>query len=269
MQLTLPPETRSRYNEDGFYLVAEPVFPADIVEGAVRGMDAIRRGDYDTGRSPCESQWKPGDDPGKLCKIENPQFASRAVMDLVKYPALGEIAACITGARMIQAWWVQLLYKPSTDQDLPAATNIGIHQDRAYWGAWEDGSELFTAWVALSNVEEDCGPMEFARGSHKWGLRNEGNFFDHGQNVADQRRSISIPEGERWDEVSAILRPGAVSFHHCLTFHGSGPNYSGRPRRSFAIHMRTENSRPVNDLRQGLTAYIDQVDLCPVIYGRL
>ena len=39
--------------------------------------------------------------------------------------------------------------------------------------------------------------------------------------------------------------PESLSLHHCLTFHGSTANSSGRLRRSFAIHLRTQNSRPV------------------------
>lgn len=34
-----------------------------------------------------------------------------------------------------------------------------------------------------------------------------------------------------------------MSFHHCRTIHGSGPNRSGRPRRSIAIHMQPGENR--------------------------
>lgn len=265
MKIPAADARRAGYTGDGFYIVAEPVLPAGVVERAVMGMDAIRRGEYDTGRPPCGSPWNPGDDPNKLCKIEQPQFASRGVMDLVSHARLGELAAAITGAQMVQVWWVQLLYKPPATGQPQHATNVGMHQDRQYWGVWEEGSELFTAWVALSAVREDCGPMRFVRGSHRWGLLPEGNFFE--QDVEGQRHRIGIPEGERWEEVDAILPPGGVSFHHCMTLHGSGPNTSGAPRRSFAIHLRTEKSRPAGDRREGLTTYIDDHSLCPVIFG--
>jgi hypothetical protein len=257
---------RSAFRHDGFYLVRQPIFPDTLLRRAVEGMDAIRRGEYDTGRPPQPSPWKPGDDPNALCKIEQPQFASRAVRELLTYPALGEWAAAVTGASMVQAWWVQLLYKPSTPGDAPGGTNIGWHQDRHYWGVWEDGSELFTAWIALSDVTEDSGPMVFLRGSHRWGYRKEGDFF--AQDLEAQRQSLRLPDGAEWEEVSAILPPGGVSFHDRLTFHGSGPNRSGRPRRSFAVHLRTQNSRPVEGQRVGLTEFIDDHALCPVIYGR-
>ena len=34
-----------------------------------------------------------------------------------------------------------------------------------------------------------------------------------------------------------VMQAGQVSFHHPLTFHGSGPNTSDRLRRSLAIHF--------------------------------
>ncbi len=255
---------RGKYASDGYCISPEPVLPAEAVARAVEGMDAIRRGEYDTGRPPCPSPWNPGDDPNRLCKIEQPQFASRGVMELVSHPALGALAAEITGAEWVQVWWVQLLYKPPSVAE--TRTNIGWHQDRSYWGAWEDGSELFTAWVALSDVTADSGPMRFVRGSHRWGLLPESDFFE--QELEAQQGRMGLPEGARWEEEAAILPPGGVSFHHCLTLHGSGPNLSGRPRRSFAIHLRTQNSRPVGDRRAGLTAYIDDPSLCPILYGR-
>ncbi len=267
MQTISLAEARTRYEADGFFLATEPVLPADLVARACEGMDAIRRGEYDTGRPPCPSIWNPGDDPNRLCKIEQPQFASKAIRELVSHPALGRLAAAITGATMVQVWWVQLLYKPSTTATPQAQTNIGWHQDRYYWRQWEEGSELFTAWVALSDVRENCGPMRFVRGSHRWGFRNQGDFFE--QDVAGQRSAIEVPAGQRWEEVAALLPPGGVSFHHNLTFHGSGPNTSGRPRRSFALHMRTQNSRPVENKREGLTQFIDDLELCPVIYASL
>jgi len=254
---------RERYDSDGYLIVPGPILPADVVSRAVDGMDAIRRGEYDTGVPPCPSPWKPGDDLNKLCKIEQPQFASRAIFELVSHPELGRWAAAITGASMVQAWWVQLLYKPP--QVGAASTTVGWHQDRSYWGIWEDGSEVFTAWVAVSDVGADSGPMSFVRRSHRWGLRNQGDFY--GQDLLAQKRAISLPPGAIWEEDTAILPPGGVSFHNCLTVHGSGPNISSTPRRSFAIHLRTQNSRPVGDRREGLSQYVDDPTLCPILFG--
>src|SRR5437879_651900 len=107
-----PTTARARYERDGFLLQPEPVIPGDLIRGAVQGMDALRAGEYETGVPPQPSFWNPGDDPGKLCKIEMPQVANRAIMELIRHSPLGALAAAITGARMVQVWWVQLLVKP-------------------------------------------------------------------------------------------------------------------------------------------------------------
>jgi ectoine hydroxylase-related dioxygenase (phytanoyl-CoA dioxygenase family) len=215
--------------------------------------------------------WKPGDDENKLCKIEQPQVASHGVFELVSHPAIGALAAAATGASMVQVWWVQLLHKPSvvnaSTGEAGVGPAIGWHQDRSYWEAWELGSELFTAWVALTDVEEDCGPMKFLRGSNHWGWRQEGHFYD--EDLEKQKAEMTVPEGERWEEVNALMPAGGLSLHHNLTFHGSLPNRSGRPRRSFALHCRTENSRPVGGKREGLAKFINDISVCPVIHGSL
>ncbi len=257
--------SQERYQTDGFYICPQPVIPRDVVGRAVAGMDAVRAGDYDTGVPPRPSYWKPGDDPNALCKIEMPQIASRAIMELVSHPALGAKAAEVTGANAVQVWWVQLLYKPPTVAGQQIRANVGWHQDYRYWGIWEEDSELFTAWVALSDVTDVSGPMHFVVGSHRWGLSTEGDFSS--QEYEAQRDAIRMAYNQEWREAPAILPPGSASFHQKLTFHGSGPNLSSHPRRSFAIHMRTERSRPKGDARQGLTAFIDDPAYCPVIFG--
>ena len=256
------------YQDDGYFLCDKPAIPANVVDRAVGGMDEIRSGYYDTGRPPHDlyapGHWKVGDDPNALCKMEQPQFASRAVMELVRHPSIGKWAAAVTGAAIVQVWWVQLLYKPPAVKPSTTSTNIGWHQDRQYWGAWEEGSEVFTAWIALSDVTAQAGPMRYVRGSHKWGAHDEGDF--KGTDHAAQRSRYRLPDGAEWSETPAILPPGGISLHHNHTLHASGPNLTDEPRRSFAVHMRTERARPKDGRREGLTAYIDDRELCPVIY---
>jgi len=257
-------DAAANYAENGYYVHRDALLPTATVLAASAGMDAVRSGQYDTGRPPLPSPWKPGDDERTLCKIEMPQMANRAIGELIAHEELGRWAAQVTGARWVQVWWVQLLYKPS---GVPGAAgvNVGWHQDRHYWGAWEEGSELFTAWVALSEVGAESGPMRFVRGSHRWGDVSGGDFF--GQNLEQQQEAIVVPDGAEWREEAALMAAGGVSLHDCLTLHGSGANTSSVPRRSFAIHMRTDQSRPCNDRREGLTQFIDDPSLCPVLYG--
>jgi ectoine hydroxylase-related dioxygenase (phytanoyl-CoA dioxygenase family) len=194
MRALKPSSAGTKYKADGFYLLPEPIIDKDLIQRVIKGMNAVRAGEYETGVPPRPSFWNPGDDPKKLCKIKMSQIANRAIMELVSHPAIGKLAAEITGAQMVQVWWVQLLYKPPVDPDGVIPTNVGWHQDRQYWGVWEEGSELFTAWVAFSDVIAEAGPMKFVRGSHKWGLLNQGDFYE--QNHDAQREEIEAPDDE-------------------------------------------------------------------------
>lgn len=253
------------YRDDGFALVPDSIFGADLVSRASEGMDMIRRGEYDTGEPPRGSPWKPGDDEHALCKIEVPQLANRAIREVCSHPELGRLAAEVSGAEMVQVWWTQMLYKPPL-VDTSSNTVIGWHQDWNYWQTWNAPDGLFTAWVALSDVGPDTGPMKFVPGSHRWGdLASD--FY--GQDNSERKAAVTIPAGETWGEVPAILSAGGVSFHTSRTLHGSEHNHSDRPRCSLAIHMRTEKAEPIDeyDREHGLTSLLENQDVNPVIYG--
>ena len=144
-------DAEARYQADGFLVVPDTLLPADLVRRASQGMDALRRGEYDTGHPPCPSAWKPGDDPNRLCKIEQPQFANTAIRELVSHPALGQIAATITGATMVQAWWVQLLYKP------PSSGNRGTDVPPEIWSSRRvgllKGSDQHEGWAVYRRAD--------------------------------------------------------------------------------------------------------------------
>ena len=45
-----------------------------------------------------------------------------------------------------------------------------------------------------------------------------------------------------WIDEPCVLREGEVSFHHCLTLHGSGPNLSDTARLCLIAHMMPGNT---------------------------
>ncbi|MHB8717572.1 MAG: phytanoyl-CoA dioxygenase family protein [Candidatus Dormibacteria bacterium] len=253
-------EACKAYQRDGFWITPPLLDDADL-SNAVAVMDRIVAGDYLTGVAPNAVHWKPGDDPAAIVKIDDPQRSDPAVTELVSQPAIGEWAAALTGAEMVQVWAIQLLRKPPGGA---AGANVGWHQDDDYWSEWWDG-EVFTCWLALSDVTLEAGPMSFVPGSHRWGFIGAGNFFD--QDLDGRRGGMKLPEGAGWSEVAAVLPPGAASFHNRLTMHGSGPNTTSGYRRSYAIHLRTEKSR----LKEGAPSYYRETlgdpALSPIIFG--
>jgi ectoine hydroxylase-related dioxygenase (phytanoyl-CoA dioxygenase family) len=199
--------------------------------------------------------------------MDTAQTKFPAIHELCSHPAIGQFAAAITGASMIQTFVTQQLIKPPGGLE---TANVGWHQDYQYWQGHVRG-EVFTAWVAISDVTEESGPMRFVVGSHKWGLLNAGDFFSGNLDSLRDRIRAAHP-GAKWEEASAVLKPGAVSFHHRLTIHGSGANRTTWPRKSVAIHLRTERSALAPGIKYRDVGWLnDFADerACPVMYGEL
>ena len=252
------------YRFNGFYIHESPILDAGLVTAAREGLDQVIAGHYDTGCPPEDSSCEPGEVPQTLCKIELPQKANRAIWELIRSSQIGDCVSAATGATMVQVWWVQLLFKPPTPKNEKAKANVGWHQDWSYWhSSWKEPSELLTAWIALSDVSEESGPMKFVPGSHQWENPGGGDFFSQ---EIDQS-SFTVPEGETWREISAVMKAGGMSLHDKRTIHGSGKNRSTDSRCSLAIHLRTNNSQPSDRRKQGLCRYIDDPNICPIIYG--
>ena len=259
MDATLATTTSQSFESDGYYIAPDPLIVGDVLDAALAGMEAVKNQQFDTGVPPTNDVVY---DPAKLCKINNAHLASTGLYALVTDPAFGQWAAAVTGASMVQVWASQLLIKPPGSQ---AAGHVGWHQDRQDWKFWQEPTGLFTIWIALSDVTSDSGPMRFVRGSHRWGFLDQGDFF--GSDHAELKAEIPVPDGASWEEVEAVLPPGGASFHHCLTYHGSGPNLSPTPRCSVAVHIRTQEAQPVPGDTAFYVTHLDDPAYCPVIHG--
>ena len=260
---TPPDHLNTQFERDG-YVICPPLFTADFVHRVNEHIDLLLAGKAETGIAPMTyNPERNRVDPTALVKMDQTHLSDRTVYELVTHPALGRWAAAVTGAQKIWVWATQLLVKPPGGKD---SGNVGWHQDWHYWAPWfKPESEIFTAWVAMTDVKEDCGPMLFAHGSNRWGSLGQGHFFD--SDIDAQKRAMALPPGESWREVPAVMPPGAMSFHHRYTFHGSGPNRSGHARRSFAIHLRTEKSWGRTDSEDYYPKILDNEHDCPLIFS--
>lgn len=240
----LPSEEDIQFFRKNGYWLSKKVLDDDRIKRLRAAMDRVHAGDYETGRKPWSEDWRKSDDPQAIRKTDNSNWADLTLRELATDETIGAMAAMLTGAPEIRLWHDQLLFKPGQGKNgQKNSGNVGWHQDSVYWQCTT--TDLLTAWVAFDDVHLDNGCMQFVPGSHEWDLLSEGNFFD--TDLENLKRTIQETTGKAFETAPCILKAGEVSFHHCMTLHGSGPNITEQPRRSLVLHLQPEGAYYIPD----------------------
>ena len=224
------------WNANGYW-TAPVLLDMETVERLRNAMYRVWAGEFETGREPWGGPWRLGRNPHAIRKMDQSHWANDTIRELALNETIGAIASRLSDEPEIRLWRDQMLYKPGQGPEGEGGGNVGWHQDHHYWQCAE--GTMLTAWVALDDVTEANGCMHFVPGSHKWGLL-EGDFFN--QDMDGMRQRMEQESGRRFEPAACELKAGQVSFHHSLTIHGSGPNATTRPRRSFALHLHADNT---------------------------
>jgi ectoine hydroxylase-related dioxygenase (phytanoyl-CoA dioxygenase family) len=271
------PDDVSFYRENGFW-VSPVMLPGELLDAAEEGMRRFYAGDYDMALPdvPATRGWQL-EDGEVLRKNDYSSLRVRGLADLVRYPLISATAAILAGASGIRLWHDQLLYKPVDSADKSA--RVGWHTDRQYWQTCSS-DQMLTAWVGFHDVDEVNGAVSFLPGSHRWDVTGL-DFFS--QDLAGLEAAIA-DQGYSAEPFIPQLRRGQVTFHHCRTVHGSGPNRGTAPRRSLAIHLQPDDNRwrshrepdggpsrhPNDDLvrRSGDAPDYTDPDFCPPLWPR-
>lgn len=231
---------RTRYGSDGYCLSLVLLDEATVDRARLAALEVIA-GRYETGVMPLYRNWHPGDPPRSLVKIDLPHLSNRTIWQVVSDHRIGDWIARLLRARLVQMWACELICKfPQADSEPAEPGVIGWHQDDHSFRHW--AGEICTVWLALVDVDEQMGPVRYVPGSHRWGRQEAAGFFFE-TDLDEQRAKIGTPVGREWAEAPAVLDAGAVSAHHRLTLHASGPNSRDTPRLGLAIHLRTERAR--------------------------
>jgi hypothetical protein len=222
-------------------------------------MEAVAAGKTDTGLMPRLRERERGDEPPHLVKIAEPHNASRALRRLIVSREPWRMIAAMTDARMLQVWAVDLFIKRPEPE--PRA-NIGWHQDGPFAPYWS--GDIFTVWLALSDVTAEASPLRYVPGSHRLGPAGRTDLFHTDLDPA----SVHVPlaAGFEWTEIIAEVPAGGVAIHHRDTFHASGPNLSSSSRYSLAIRVRTDRSFLDSSAVQ--VSHLHDPELAPVVYDQ-
>jgi hypothetical protein len=283
----LPTESDIRfYREHGWYR-SRNIFTDDEIDAALAETERFYAGHRD-GYPPVELKefldWRPEYGTDRLRMNDYIVFQDNLLRDLCLRPVIGAIAARLAGTRQIRLFNSSMAYKPP--QVDVARAKVGWHNDRAYWQTCTS-DEMLTAWIPLHDCDETMGTITMIDGSNRWSddpatasLRRGKTFItDDFDALETQIRETGLPV----ELIPVSLRKGEVSFHHCLTFHGSGVNRSERPRQNLIVHLQDElneyrdavaddgepivynNDQIVRRRQDGRPDYSDP-DVCPIIW---
>ena len=109
---------------------------------------------------------------------------------------------------------------------------VSFHQDAKYIGL--EPHNWVTAWVAITDANENNGCMKMWPGTHKDELKHHEEKFDYGSgNLLTRGQTVENVPLDKTEPV--ILNAGQMSLHHPRIVHGSGVNMSKKRRIGFVI----------------------------------
>ncbi|KAL4531588.1 hypothetical protein Ndes2526B_g04306 [Nannochloris sp. 'desiccata'] len=261
----LTAEQKTYYRKNGFIRLKD-VIPADVLDYYTPFIEAA------VGVS--------GDDPldEQLAKDAKDPTYSRAfkqviniwakpehakVKELAFSKRLARIAAelmgdDVTGVRMYHD---QALFK------WPGGGHTPYHADQFYWPLQSE--KTVTAWMPLSAVPTEMGPLEFVAGSQNADLgRSVGIGI-----ASDAAVSAAVKQGG-YELITGPFEAGEVSFHSGWTFHKAPPNTTTDKTRKVltVIYMDKDMkmAEPLNDnQRADANRYLTGVEVGKVCDGPL
>ena len=107
---------------------------------------------------------------------------------------------------------------------------VSFHQDAKYIGL--EPHDWVTAWLAVTDANEENGCMRMWKGSHKEDLKFHNQKFDENNLLTRGQTVENVPINKT---TPVILKAGQLSLHHPKIVHGSGPNKSKDRRIGFVI----------------------------------
>jgi len=286
--LEVPDNVIAKFREDGF-VVLPNVLPKDSVHMLNDRLEEVLRGRFDREQAPDKIPRRPRNEYSrtnmslppegaknlqakgplgftgntrnvKVLQLINVHKADATFRKVACHELLGQVVAAVAGwpdgARLAQD---QVWAKP------PRAPSLTFHRDAPYF--MFTPNPVVTVWIALDDMKPELGPLEYARGSHKWGDGRIGGAqqFFSSDGGHDLLRSAALAANEKGPlELITLagLSAGGISLHDGRTWHGSGKNQSwGQPRRGLGLHYVPANVRFTADAAKSRLwkSYVDGV----------
>ncbi len=230
------------YAEHGWYLTRK-LLTDDEVDELVAASERFYAGERDRTlpvRPPRLAYWKPGD--GTVQRHNDyVHYESDAIARILRKPLIGAVAARLARADEIRVFQSTLILKPPVPDE--PSNVVPWHFDKHYWQT-STSERMLTAFIPLHHCDEEMGTITMVDGSHRW--REIGTDDSTTRHFAERDRSEleqllaenAAHNGAEVRKVPMVIPKGHMSFHHCRTYHGSGPNRGDRPRRAISFHLQ-------------------------------
>jgi ectoine hydroxylase-related dioxygenase (phytanoyl-CoA dioxygenase family) len=215
-------EDVERYRERGYHFPVTVFSPSEI--------DALHARYRDSG--------------GAIAGRNNqkPHLLFTWLADLVRESRILDPVEDLLGPDLL-CWSSQFFAKPAADPGY-----VSWHQDGTYWGL--SSPDVVTAWLAFTPSTPESGCMRVIPGTHGEIVPHEDSFAP--ANLLSRGQEIAV-DVDLDRAVDVVLRPGQMSLHHVLIFHGSEPNRSHLPRIGYAMRYVPTSVRKVAGLRESAT----------------
>lgn len=250
-----------RFSTDGCLLLDDIGLPSQLIDDAKNSIYQMLNKQFETDVEP----WCfVGDGKTEVTRLSQIHLSSRHIYNLLTHPNIGKIAADITGSKKIRIWGTQLYYKPAGSGK---KGQVGLHRDSQHVPYFKSG--VLTAWLPLTNIHSNSGPLIYVKGSHQWDidLTYSGG---HIQDMKSQKSLLRCASSEYlWQESQATIPAGGICFHHMDMLHGSDENTSDEERIAIAFGLITDDATYCPDAEDfGYASILNDEKYCPVIYNK-
>jgi ectoine hydroxylase-related dioxygenase (phytanoyl-CoA dioxygenase family) len=218
-----------QFERDGFAVIPALVEAADLAE-LRHHYDAVIAGDI-----ACEGDRYLG---GLTRQVMTPERHHRYFSDNPAVSAARAMARHLGRSPAMELYFSMLIYKPPQH---PHATPW--HQDLAYAGqpaapagTWRNPRSYLQFWIALDDVDEQMGCMEFLPGVH--GRPIPEHVVAAGDPEYEGRLLEVRNVGDCFDLATAVRCPlaaGSATVHGYTTPHYTAPNRTDRQRRAYIL----------------------------------
>jgi hypothetical protein len=235
-------EDVAHYARHGWYLTKK-LFTDDEVDELVAASERYYAGERSRRlpvRPPRLAYWEP--EKGNVQRHNDyVHYESDALAKLLLKPIIGAVAARLARADEIRVFQSTLIYKPPVAGE--PSNIVPWHFDKHYWSS-SSSDRMLTAFIPFHDCDEEMGTITMVDGSHRWeeiGAADSQtrHFAERDRDELEQMLTENAAyNGVEVDKIPMIIPKGHMSFHHCRTYHGSGPNRSDRPRRAVSLHLQ-------------------------------